>query len=202
MHDLSALLSELEKIEHGFKHIIVAGDQLLADSSHNSFELGIELLDTESYQGRMLGVHILGRIAASDQQALVILKERVSRDDNWHVQEMLAKAFDQFCKDIGYEKALPVIKEWLDSPNPNTVRAVIEGLRIWTGRPYFKQHPQVAIDLISRHRSNSSEYVRKSVGNSLRDISKKHHELVKQETDKWDQLDKRIAAVLLMIKIG
>lgn len=82
MHDLSALLSELEKIEHGFKHIIVAGDQLLADHSIDPYELGIELLGTESYQGRMLGVHILGRIAASDERARVVLKERVSRDPN------------------------------------------------------------------------------------------------------------------------
>lgn len=202
MHNLRALLSELEKTEHGFKHIIEAGEQLLADPAQDHLELGLELLAEESYQGRMLGVHILGRIAAKNEHAFVILRERVSRDDNWRVQEMLAKAFDQYCKDTGYEKALPVIREWLDSPNANTVRAVIEGLRIWTGRPYFKQNPQVAIALISRHREHSSEYVRKSVGNSLRDISKKYNDLVKQETEKWDVLNKRIAKVLLMIKIG
>lgn len=42
----------------------------------------------------------------------------------------MAKAFDKFCKKIGYEKALPIIDEWLKNNNPNTRRAVTEGLRI------------------------------------------------------------------------
>lgn len=54
----------------------------------------------------------------------------------------------------------------------NVRRAVIEGLRIWTGRPYFKENPEIAIQLISEQKSDDSEYLRKSVGNALRDISK------------------------------
>ena len=45
-----------------------------------------------------------------------------------------------FVKKTGYEKALPVIDEWLRSNNPNTRRAVTEGLRIWTSRSYFKDN--------------------------------------------------------------
>ena len=33
-----------------------------------------------------------------------------------------------FCKNTGYEKALPIIDEWLENDNPNTRRAVTEGL--------------------------------------------------------------------------
>jgi 3-methyladenine DNA glycosylase AlkC len=51
----------------------------------------------------------------------------------------------------------------------------------------------VAIELISQHKSSDSEYLRKSVGNSLRDISKKYGELVKNEISKWDLQDQRIA---------
>lgn len=46
----------------------------------------------------------------------------VKKDDNWRVQEVLAKAFDEFCKNTGYEKALPTIDEWLENDNPNTRR--------------------------------------------------------------------------------
>lgn len=60
------------------------------------------------------------------------LKKRVSRDDDWRVQEILAKAFDRFCSDTGYEKALPVLREWLADSNPDARRIVTEGLRIWT----------------------------------------------------------------------
>jgi 3-methyladenine DNA glycosylase AlkC len=120
------------------------------------------------------------------------LKARVSKDDDWRVQEILAKAFDRFCADVGYEEALPVIKEWLVDTNPNVRRAVTEGLRIWKGRPYFREHPEVAIQLLSQFRDDESEYVRKSAGNALRDISKKHKELVKNELCTWDIADKQV----------
>ena len=34
------------------------------------------------------------------------MRDEVSKDDNWRVREVLAKAFDEFCKNTGYEKAL------------------------------------------------------------------------------------------------
>ena len=58
------------------------------------------------------------------------------------MQEVLAMAFDNHCKIIGYETALPLIEEWLNSDYANVRRAVSEGLRIWTSRPYFKDNPQ------------------------------------------------------------
>ena len=70
--------------------------------------------------------------------------------------------------------------------DPNVIRAVTEGLRIWTSRPFFKENPAVAITLISKHKAHESEYLRKSVGNALRDISKKHAELIWQEVEQWD----------------
>lgn len=109
----------------------------------------------------------------------------MSKDDNWRAQEVLAKAFDEYCKNIGYEHAIPVIDEWLRSDNPNTRRAVTEGLRIWISRPYFKENPQEEIKRLARLREGASEYVRKSVGNALRDISRKFPELIKDELENW-----------------
>ena len=54
----------------------------------------------------------------------------------------------------------------------NHRRAVTEGLRIWTSRPFFKDNPKEAIRLLSEYKTDENEYVRKSVGNALRDISK------------------------------
>jgi len=101
-------------------------------------------------------------------------------------------SIDRYCADIGYEKAVPVIKEWLADSSPNVRRAVTEGLRIWTGRHYFNNHPEAAINLLSRLRNDDSEYVRKSVGNALRDISKKHQELICNELHQWDITNKQI----------
>ena len=79
--------------------------------------------------------------------------------------------------------------------NPNTRRAVTEGLRIWTSRPYFRENPSEAIRLIAALKEDSSEYVRKSAGNALRDISKKFPELIKMELSSWKLESKEIKQV-------
>ncbi len=88
--------------------------------------------------------------------------------------------------------ALPEIMSWLDDKNPNVRRAVTEGLRIWTGRPYFSDNPEMAIRLLGNLRADESQYVRKSVGNALRDISKKHQDLIQVELESWDKDDKKV----------
>ena len=105
---------------------------------------------------------------------------------------MLAKAFDEVCKRRGYRESLPLIEEWLNDENPNVIRAVTEGLRIWTSRPFFRENPDIAVALIAKHRAHESEYLRKSIGNALRDISKKHLELVCKEVHQWNLSDARV----------
>lgn len=106
------------------------------------------------YQVRMYGVFLLGHLS-DDDEILTFMRDEVSKDENWRVQEVLAKAFDEFCKKIGYEKALPIIDEWLENENPNTRRAVTEGLRIWTSRPYFKENPNEAIERLVNLKEDS-----------------------------------------------
>lgn len=55
--------------------------------------------------------------------------------------------------------------------------------------PFFKENPSLAIEMLGRHRAHESEYVRKSVGNALKDISKKHDELVIKKLKTWDLSD-------------
>ena len=191
--EIHNILSRILQIEHGFQHIIDGADEILSTySKEQCFEFALELLKHEAYQARMLATTILGRLATEDNNALCFLKEQVSTDENWRVQEMLAKAFDEVCKHRGYEMSLPLIEEWINDDNPNVVRAVTEGLRIWTNRPFFKENPSEAIALISKHKAHESEYLRKSVGNALRDISKKHRELIRQEVLQWDLSNPRV----------
>ena len=104
-------------------------------------------------------------------------------------------SFDNYCAKIGYENALPTIRAWFEDDIANVRRAASEGLRVWTSRPYFKEHPQVAIDLLASHKGDESEYVRKSAGNSLRDISKKFPQLVEEELNNWDLSSKKVMQV-------
>tara|TARA_R110002051_G_scaffold325576_1_gene429017 strand:+ start:1919 stop:2566 length:648 start_codon:yes stop_codon:yes gene_type:complete len=193
MDKIENFIKRAQKTQRGFLDIQKAADEVFAEyTSTESLSLAKKLFASEVYQSRSLATFILGRLASNSSESLSFLKAHVSKDHDWRVQEILAKAFDRFCADVGYKDALPVIKEWLEDSNPNVRRAVTEGLRIWTGRPYFREHPGVAIQLLSQYRDDESEYVRKSVGNALRDISKKHQELVKDEICTWDITNKQV----------
>ena len=190
-----SLEKEFSLIENGFKD---EEKRALADyqSNDNTYtkELAFRAFKSNVYQVRMYSVFLFGYLSEQDD-ILAFMRDEVSKDDNWRVQEVLAKAFDEFCKQTGYEKSLPVIDDWLQNTNPNVRRAVTEGLRIWTSRPYFKENPYEAVRHISALKEDSSEYVRKSVDNALRDISKKIPALIKEELDGWDVNSKEIQQV-------
>lgn len=197
---LEHIIEELQKTEYGSKHVTAAGDELLRDTALNHLQLAGNLINEKAYQARMLGTYLLGELAAVNIAAFTLLKTNVVHDADWRVQEMLAKAFDKYCKVTGYENALPEIKLWLSSGLHNLNRAAVEGLRVWTSRPYFKQHPDVAVKLISKLKSHDSEYVRKSVGNALRDIAKKHGPLVLKETARWDLSNPKVSFTYKLVK--
>lgn len=190
---IETLTRRAKKTEHGFTDIQKAADVVVVSNTvKESIRLARRLYDSEVHQARMLATFILGRLAVKSDKSLGYLRMRVSKDKDWRVQEILAKAFDRYCADVGYEQAFPVIKEWLADSNPNVRRAVTEGLRIWTSRPYFCDHPETAVRFLSQLKDDRSEYVRKSVGNALRDISKKHKVIVKAELQEWDVSRKSI----------
>ena len=186
------LEKEFSLIENGFKE---QERRALADHKAKGAERCKELAyiayGSNVYQVRMYAVFLFGHLSDSEE-ILAFMRDEVSKDENWRVQEVLAKAFDEFCKKIGYEQALLTIDEWLKSGNANAQRAVREGLRIWTNRPYFKDNPDEAIRRLSSLKEDESEYLRKSVGNALKDISKKFSNLVKTELDSWDLSSKEV----------
>jgi 3-methyladenine DNA glycosylase AlkC len=194
MNTVEQFIQRVQKIEHAWTDIRRAADEVVSgNTAGESLDLAKGLFVSDVHQARELAVFILGRLAAQSAESLAFLRNRVSVDEDWRVQEVLAQAFDRYCADKGYEQVLPVIKNWLADPAPNVRRAVAEGLRIWTNRPYFRDHPDVAVKFLSKLRGDDSEYVRKSAGNALRDISKKHQSLVKAELQRWDVSDKRVA---------
>jgi 3-methyladenine DNA glycosylase AlkD len=193
MSKIADLIQQVEGVKNGFGEIRkVAQEQIAALSSDEALKLAKELFASESHQARMLATFLWGYLAGETDEAFVNLYTLVSHDSDWRVQEILAQAFDAYCAALGYETALPTIKSWLQEDNPNLRRAVTEGLRIWTARPYFREHPQEAIQLLSQCKGDSSEYVRKSTGNALRDISRKHPELIQAEVATWNLDDKQV----------
>lgn len=196
---MNEYIANLEKdfsiIENGFKE---QEKRALSDykSHDNEYIKKLAFLAYKSlvYQVRMYSVFLFGYLS-EDDSILAFMRDEVSKDANWRVQEVLAKSFDEFCKRKGYANVLPRIDEWLKNSNPNTRRAVTEGLRIWTSRPYFKEYPTEAIERLANLKEDPSEYVRKSVGNALRDISKKFPDLIKTELNSWKLESKEINQV-------
>ena len=157
---MEAYVEDLERefsaIERGFR-----AEESRARADYDSFDSDTAArvahlaYGSEVYQVRMYAVFLLGYLS-QDPQVLAFLRDEVSEDSNWRVQEVLAKAIDESCAVKGYEEALPVIDEWLSDPRPNVRRAVTEGLRIWTSRPYFRNNPQEAIRRLAVLRSGTS----------------------------------------------
>lgn len=164
-------------------------------STDDCFDMGLALYQSDNFQIQEVGVFLLGYSAHHNASALSFLKNTVSRHESRKVQEILAMAFDNHCKIISYEAALPLIEEWLNSDCANVRRTVSEGLRVWTSRPYFKDNPQTAVRLLSALKTDESDCVRKSAGNALRDISKKYPGLISEELNSWDLSSKKIRQV-------
>lgn len=164
-------------------------------SEQECYEIYPILYESDNFQIQEVGVFLAGYVADRYPDALAFLHDVVSLHESWKVQETLAMSFDNYCAKIGYEEALPLIKAWFTDENANVRRAASEGLRVWTSRKYFKEHPEIAVELLASHKNDESEYVRKSAGNSLRDISKKYPELVRQELAGWDLSSKEVRQV-------
>ena len=160
-------------------------------TSHDCYKIYPVLWQSDNFQIQEVGVFLAGYIADEYPECLDFLHNTVSQHESWKVQETLAMSFDNYCAKIGYENALPTIKAWFADDIANVRRAASEGLRVWTSRPFFKDHPQIAIDLLASHKEDDSEYVRKSAGNALRDISKKYPKLVADELNGWDLSSKK-----------
>lgn len=193
MEAVQMILPHKGKIERGGKEVRTIAEELRRERSlEESDRLAHTLFAHEEVAVKMVAVFLFGILASQKNDVLSFLKEKVAVEPDWRVQEILAQALDRYCSDTGYAKTLPTLEEWLKDKNPNVRRAAAEGPRIWTTRPYFKDHPEVAIKLLSALRDDESEYVRKSVGNALRDISRKHKDLIAAELNTWDTTNKKV----------
>ena len=107
------LEKEFSLTENGFKE---QESRALADykakGAAHCKELAYLAYGSKLYQVRMYAVFLFGYLSDSEE-ILAFMRDEVSKDENWRVQEVLAKAFDEFCKKIGYEQALLTIDEWL-----------------------------------------------------------------------------------------
>jgi 3-methyladenine DNA glycosylase AlkC len=87
------------------------------------------------------------------------------------------------------DEMLAILHTWTEDENPHVRRLVSEGTRPrlpWAGRlSQFIEEPSVTVALLEKLKDDPSEYVRRSVGNHLNDITKDHPQLVTQTCARW-----------------
>jgi 3-methyladenine DNA glycosylase AlkC len=153
----------------------------------DAFDQAVGWYGSDAWEIRYFAVSVLGRIAVHEPRALEFLYGECGADGAWQVHEALAMAVDDYCAATGYEQVLPEMQRWLGSPYPSIRRAVSEGLRPWTAskRAYFAARPERAIELLGALKDDNDRKVQESVGNALRDISRKHFAMVLEAVKGW-----------------
>jgi 3-methyladenine DNA glycosylase AlkC len=164
-----------------------AGRDFLSAAPPDAFEQAVEWYRHPAWEVRAFALAILGGLTTHDQRAAAFLFEHCGTDPAWQANEALAMAFDDYCAALGYAQAIPLIRQWLGAPHANLRRAVSEGLRPWTAskRTVFAHDPELAIELLGTLKDDPSRYVQESAGNALRDISRKHPDLVIATLREW-----------------
>jgi 3-methyladenine DNA glycosylase AlkC len=93
--------------------------------------------------------------------------------------------------EVDYVRAMNMLHEWCDDPNPDVRRLVSEGTRPrlpLTGRiKRFQDDPRPVIALLDKLKDDETEYVRRSVANNLNDIAKDNPDIAIATLKRWNQ---------------
>jgi 3-methyladenine DNA glycosylase AlkC len=155
----------------------------------SALELAQRLMPNPDVHGAMAATLIAGHISYLLPEALQFLRNQSAAHADVRVQECLARGFDHYCLNKGYERALAVMEEWSKDPNENVRRAVIEAPRPWTKKDYFVANPKVAFSFVSGLKSDPSGTVRFSVGRALSEMGDDLPELLLAELKTWNVKD-------------
>jgi len=85
------------------------------------------------------------------------------------------------------EYTLTTLKEWISSSSPNIRRIVVESLRPFANLKWLRDPAKndEVFSILYHLRKDASSYVRTSVGNNLKDLSKYMPEIVLQTSNSW-----------------
>jgi 3-methyladenine DNA glycosylase AlkC len=121
------------------------------------------------------------------ENTLEHIKTNYASHSNWEIREISAYTIREGLRTFP-SLTLKILNEWLtDNPNENVRRLVTESIRPmadirWLRDPY-KNDP--IIDILIQLNADKSEYVRKSVGNNIKDLSKYMPIKILDLTENW-----------------
>ena len=121
------------------------------------------------------------------EKGLNHIKINYANHSNWEIREISGYTIREGLKSFP-EVTLAILNEWLtENPNANVRRLITESLRPmadirWLRDP--KKNDPI-IDILIKLKADESEYVRKSVGNNIKDLSKYMPIKILDLMDKW-----------------
>jgi 3-methyladenine DNA glycosylase AlkC len=151
-----------------------------------AFELAQRLFPNPDPHGAMAATLLAGHVSYLLPAALDFLRKQSATHTDIRVQDCLARGFDHFCLNRGYERALVTMEEWAKDPNENVRRAVVEAPRPWTKKEYFAANPKIAFAFVASMKADSSGTVRFSVGRALCEMGDDFPDLLLAELKTWN----------------
>lgn len=114
-------------------------------------------------------------------------------EESMAAQHSLTQVFtSEFCIRpfiVSYPATMDRLREWTADPSEHVRRLVSEGTRPrlpWATRlPAFQADPTPVIELLDLLKDDPAEYVRRSVGNNLNDISRDSPEVALAVAERW-----------------
>jgi 3-methyladenine DNA glycosylase AlkC len=114
-----------------------------------------------------------------------IIKD-AAEDDHFGVRESAQMAMRELLQ-VFPKQIFRYYDKWVVDHNENVRRCVSESLRpvLVSGKNWIRDKPDITIQILAKLNCDKSLYVRKSVGNNLADISRRHPKLVLKTLHEW-----------------
>ncbi|CDN30829.1 DNA alkylation repair enzyme [Mucinivorans hirudinis] len=190
-HYLQAILSKLDNLEKPTAGAIykAIGDELTKQvAEHNDRELLVHFSTHPSDIVRCWATYLIG---SNEELNLVQMLNAIrpfAADHHFNVREC---AWCDVRKTIAQNlsESLAILTEWAMDEDENIRRFASEATRprgVWCEHIIpLKQNPALGLPILEPLKSDSSKYVRDSVGNWLNDASKTQPEFVTELCKKW-----------------
>lgn len=121
------------------------------------------------------------------ERGLNHIKTNYANHSNWEMREISGYTIREGLKTYP-EITLTILNEWLTkNPNANVRRLISESLRPMADIQWLRDPKKndPIIDILNTLKADKSEYVRKSVGNNIKDLSKYMPIKILDLTEKW-----------------
>ncbi|MHA1253011.1 MAG: DNA alkylation repair protein, partial [Candidatus Helarchaeota archaeon] len=133
-----------------------------------------------------ISIFLSANLALEHFEETIPLIERWLNDEDWKIRECSIHPMLSGLKK-NRDKALEILDRWSDSDNHNYRRFVAESLRPKADIKWLRdpEHNDKILEIITKLNHDKSIYVRKAVGNNLKDLTKYMPDKILKLIEEW-----------------